>query len=297
MPKRWVVGGIWAISMTAGMWECVRHAAAEQPTKAVNIYTSSTAVEVGQQTGPEKIIISAVIITGNQRMSTEQVKVRLHTKPGDEYETSVVDNDVRELYKTGQFSNIAAWIRPDGATRAKIYFSVRELPNTVQKVTFIGNKHIKEKDLKDLTGVRESTPLNPNLNRQGCQKILEKYAEMGRSFAECHLIKGGDLADTEVVYQITEGPKYKVSDIQFKGNTFASVEQLKQKIPLQAGGIFHRTKSEAGFNELLTFYRDSGFRDVRISLERRRDSAPGAITLIYHIQEGPRYHIADDSQQ
>lgn len=297
MPKRWAVGGMWVVLMTAGMGACVRHAAAEQPTKPGKIHIPSTAVVIGQQTGPEKILISDVIITGNQRMSTKQIKARLHTQSSKEYDPAVVDDDVRELYKTGQFGNITTWLRPDGIDHAKIYFSVREWPNTVQKVTFLGAKHIKPEELHNITGVRPSTPLNPHLNRQGCRRILDRYAEMGRSFAECQLVKGGDVADTEVVYQITEGPKVRVSDIQFAGNAFASAAQFRQKIHLRVGSAYNREKAEAGINKLYSYYRDAGYRDVRIALEIKREPSPGEITMIYHIHEGPRYRNADDSQQ
>ncbi len=298
MPKRWVVGGIWAILMTAGIVACVRHAAAEQPTKPGNIYTPSPAVLVGQPTGPEKIIISDVIITGNQRMNTERVKVHLRAKPGDEYELSVVDEDVRELYKTGQFSNIGTLLQPDGTDHVKIYFSVRELPNMVQKVTFLGAKHIKPEELQNITGVRASTPLNPGLNRQGCQRILDKYAEMGRSFAECQLLKGGDLSDTEVVYQITEGPKVKVRDIKFVDDShFVSSARLLAQMKSsrqwyhRIGGKYNKQMAETDVGELNKYYRSFGYQDVRISLETQRSADGSEVTLIFHINEGPRYKI------
>jgi outer membrane protein insertion porin family len=191
MPKRWVVGGIWVVLMSAGFLTCIRNAAAEQPAK----------------------------------------------------------------------------------------------PGMVQKVTYLGAKHIPEKDLPNITGVRQGTPLNPLQTRQGCQKIMEKYFEQGRWLADCQLLKGGDPADTEVVFQITEGPKVKVSDIQFAGNAFASAAQLRQKIHLRGGATYNREAVEAGINELYTLYRDAGYRDVRIALEIKRDSAPGEVTLIYHIHE------------
>lgn len=237
---------------------------------------------------PGKLLISDVDISGNLRLTKEQIKVRLSTKVGEEYNPAKVDEDVRELYKTGQFSNIRTWQQQDGIDHVKVYFSVREMPNMVQKVTYLGAKHIKQDELQNITGVRTNTPLNHNLNRQGCQKILEHYAEMGRSFAECQLIKGGDVADTEVIYQITEGPKVKVRDIQFAGKTFTSAARLRQKIPLHVGGTYKRKAAEASIDELSAFFRAFGFQDVRIALETKRDSVPGEVTLIYHIHEGPR---------
>src|SRR5262249_36784172 len=164
---------------------------------------------------PEKLLVSDVIIQGNRRTSTEQIKVRLHTQAGKEYDPAALDEDVREMYKTRQFSNIQTFVEPDGPAKVKVYLSVADLPNQVQKVTFLGANHLKPEDLQKEIGVRPGTPLNPKLNEEGCQKILSKYEEQGRSFASCILVKGGQLGDAEVVYQITEGPKVKVRDIQF----------------------------------------------------------------------------------
>src|SRR5262249_56250277 len=102
---------------------------------------------------PEKLLVSDVIIQGNQRTSTEQIKVRLHTQAGKEYAPAALDEDVREMYKTRQFSNIQPLTEPDGPGKVKVYFLIRDLPNKVQKVTFLGAKHIKPEELRKETGI------------------------------------------------------------------------------------------------------------------------------------------------
>jgi outer membrane protein assembly complex protein YaeT len=246
-----------------------------------------------------KFLISDVIIHGNQRMTTEQIKMRLHTQVGQEYNKGVVDDDVRELYKTNQFSNIATWEEADGADRVKVFFTLREMPNLVQKVTFQGAKHIKPEELHTVTGVKAGMPLNPSLNLQGCQKILSKYEEMGRSFAHCTLVKGGSLADTEVVYEITEGPVLKVRDIQFIGNSFVSGSRLATQIKSShqwfglIGGTYNKQMADADIGELYKYYRTFGYLDVRVALETERSDDGSEVTLIFHIQEGQRYKILD----
>ena len=248
---------------------------------------------------PGKILISDVLINGNRRMSTEQIKALLHTKVGNEYSSGVIDDDVRTLYKTNQFSNISPSILADGPNRTKVYFSVREMPNKVQKVTFLGAKHIKEEELRKLSGINVDMTLNPNLNQKACQDILNKYMEMGRSFAFCKLIKGGDLADTEVVYQITEGPKVVVRDIQFIGNTFVSGARLATQIKSSKqlfhliGGNYNKAMVEADIGELFKYFKKFGFQDVRLSPEVQWSADGSEITIIYHVQEGVRYRIKD----
>ncbi|HEY7310496.1 MAG TPA: POTRA domain-containing protein, partial [Gemmataceae bacterium] len=197
------------------------------------------------------------------------------------------------------FSNIQTFTEPDGPGRVKVRMHFLDLPNKVQKVTFLGAKHLKEEDLRKATGVRIDMPLNPNLNRAGCQKILDKYAEQGRSFSSCELIKGGQLGDTEVIYSITEGPKVRVRDVQFIGNTFVSGARLATQIHSShawfhlPGGTFNRRMAEADVNELINYFKSFGYKDVKVSLETRPSTDGSEIALIFHIQEGVRQRPDD----
>lgn len=281
MAKRWIVGGIWAILMAASVLMCGRSATAEQPRTL------------------KKLLISDVVISGNHRMTTEKIKAHLQTQPGKEYNPSVVDDDVRDLYKTNQFRSIITYCKEDGPGKVKICFTLREVPNRVQKVTFLGVKHIKPDDLQNITGIRTGTRLDPNLNLQGCQKIIAKYQEMGRPFTCFALVKGGDLADTEVVYQINEGPKTKVREIKFIGNTFVSSARLATQLKSSPqwfhliGGTYNKQKADADVSVLYEYFRGFGYQDVSIALETQRSADDSEITMIFHIQEGLRYRVQD----
>ncbi|HEY7314638.1 MAG TPA: POTRA domain-containing protein, partial [Gemmataceae bacterium] len=88
--------------------------------------------------------VSDVVIQGSRRMSAEQIKVQLSTQVGKEFNPAALDEDVRKLYKTNQFSNIQTFTEPDGPGRVKVRMHFLDLPNKVQKVTFLGAKHLKE---------------------------------------------------------------------------------------------------------------------------------------------------------
>jgi outer membrane protein assembly factor BamA len=210
MLKRWLLAGGLAVIELA-VFQCI--VAARETPGSVD---------------PGEVRVSDVVIQGTKRMSIEQIKVHLRTQRGRKFDPSALDDDVRDLYKTQQFSNIQTLLQEDGPGRVKIFLNFRDLPSSVQKVTFQGAKHIKEEELCSITGVRPGMPLNPNLNRQGCQRILEKYEEMGRPSSRCTLVKGGKVDDTEVVYEITEGPKLKVRDTQFVGNSRIKGERLAE---------------------------------------------------------------------
>lgn len=276
MFKRWLLGGGMAVFVLT-VFQCIV-AARQTPGSAV----------------PEEIRVSDVIIRGTQGRSVEQIKVRLRTQPGRKFDSSALDGDVRDLYKTEQFCKILIHVQEDGAGRVKVFLILVALPNIVQKVTFLGAKHIKEEDLLMIAGVRPGMFISPDLNRQGCQRIVEEYAEMGRPFTRCTLVKGGELDDTEVVYEITEGPKLKVRDIQFVGNSLIKSERLTEMMRSspkwfhRIGRTYSREMGQSDRIELIKYIRAEGYPDVRVSLKSQRSSDGLGVTLIFHIKEGTR---------
>ncbi len=249
-----------------------------------------------------RVVVSDVIIQGNRVVSTENIKVQLKTRPGSEYSPAVVEEDVRTLYNTRQFGNVRADLRDDGPGRVRVYFLIRDYPQTVEKVTYQGAKHLSEDDLKGITEIREGQPLNPLQNRYACRRIVARLNEDGRPFASCQLLKGGEPGDTEVVFQITEGPQVTIRDIRFEGNTFVSgavlnthVQSSKEILHL-FGGKYNAAMVEADVAELEKYYRSFGFHDVKVSRELQWDPDGRYVVLVFHISEGLRYKVKDIPQ-
>jgi outer membrane protein assembly complex protein YaeT len=248
-----------------------------------------------------RVIISDVIIQGSRQMPAEQIRAQIKTRPGAEYVPEVMQEDVRTLYATRQFGNVTAEKQEDGPGRVKVYFTIRDHPTTVERVVYQGAKHLKEDDLQQLTGIRKGGPLNPIANKVACGKIVARYNEDGRPFATCDLLKGGEPGDTEVIFNITEGPKVKVKAIKFEGNTFVRGAVLATHLNsshaiLGLGGTYNPAMAEADVNELEKYYRSFGFQDVHVALERQWSPEPGFVTLVFHVHEGLRYHVKDVPQ-
>jgi outer membrane protein assembly complex protein YaeT len=282
MPRFWPTVFVWA-AVLAGLLLCRPSAPAQAPAPAA------------------RAIVSDILIEGNRLIPSEQIKVHLKTRIGSEYNPAVVEEDVRTLYATRQFANIVADKVDDGPGKVKVLFRFRDYPQTVEKVTYLGAKHLKEDELKELSMVREGTPLNPTTNHNACQRIVQRYNEQGRLFASCTLLKGADPADKEVIFNISEGDKVVVRNIRFVGNTFVSGGVLATHIATSRqwfhliGGVYNPGMVENDVNELIKYYRSFGFHDVKVSREIQwADHA--AIVLVFHIEEGLRYQVTDVPQ-
>ena len=97
---------------------------------------------------------------------------------------------------------------------------------------------------------RSATAPIPTKTRLALGQIQRLYQEKGYELAEVRLVEGGNIGDTKVVFQIFEGPKFKIASIDFKGNVFASDAQLWTKITSRkpilglVGGKYHRDMLE-----------------------------------------------------
>src|SRR5262249_2564139 len=156
----------------------------------------------------------------NRAMTGDQVRRLMQTRVGREYVPEVLQQDVRALFSTRQFANVWADKQDDGPGKVKVLVYVRDLATSVAKGTYVGNRASNAGELDDAANLRKGSPLNPAANKVACQRIVAKYNEEGRPFANCTLLKGADPGDSEVVFSITEGPKVRVRDISFTGHTF-----------------------------------------------------------------------------
>jgi len=251
---------------------------------------------------PAKIMIADVIVQGNRVIATQGITSQLTTKPGKEYQPAVIQEDVRKLMASKQFAHIDPRVEnlPDG--RVNIFFLVKEYPSVVQKVTYLGAKHLNEEELNQLTLVAKGKPLSPITNKLGCQAIVRRYNEQGRPFASCDLLKGGEPGDTEVVFNITEGPLVKVRSIQFKGQQFVSGPvlgthiQSSKKILGVFGGTYNAALADADVMKLEEYYKGHGFLDVHVSRELTWTQDGKEVDLVFHIKEGVRYQVQGPPQ-
>ena len=250
--------------------------------------------------GQNHEIVADVLIQGNVTVPTQQIKNQIKTRPGAEFSDATAQEDVRTLMLTKQFGNVEVVKQPAADGRVFVYFLIRDFPNLVQHIIYKGAKHPSNDDLDALHTIRVNTPLNPTANKLACLAIVRKYNEDGRPFAECHLLKGDKPGDTDVIFQITEGPKVTVKSISFMGNVFVSGGVLATHLDAMApvlglfGGGYNPQMVEHDIVNLQDYYKKFGFLDVRVSCERQWEPAGNEVNLIFHIQEGLRYTLKEN---
>jgi outer membrane protein assembly complex protein YaeT len=253
------------------------------------------------QTGKPKV--SDIRVQGNRINPSESILTKIQTRVGREFSPEQLGNDIRDLYKTRAFARVWADREDDGQGGVRVIIHVKEFPSLLRSVQYRGNVHLSKDDLDTVTNVRTGMPCNPYANKVACQRIIQRYHEEGRIYAACTLDSGNQDTDTEVIFNITEGPKIYISSISFTGNTFVSSDVLRQRINSSSMligwrvmGQYNAPMLEHDVGELIRYYRSYGYHDVRVSREIIPSKDSRSVDVVFHIQEGVRYKLENAPQ-
>lgn len=243
-------------------------------------------------------IIGDVVVEGNRRIATQRVLRVVDSQPGKEFSRAVLLEDVARLGGTRLFKNIGVRDEPLPDGRVRIVFSVTEYPNLVKEIVYRHAKHISEKDLEGLTGLRKGVPLDPVSNKSACFKIQDYLKEKGYYFANVVLEEGDKATDERIVFNITEGRIVRVRSTNFAGQEeLASAARLRTQIETSRsllgvlGGVFNPRQIDGDVMKLEEYYKANGYLNVRVARELKFTPDFSAVDITFHIQEGTRYKV------
>ena len=247
--------------------------------------------------------IAEVIVQGNRIRTTQEIQAKMNTRPGQRYSEVTAQEDVGRLLKEGWFPTngvqLATKARPDG--RISVYVQVTELPSTIQQITYRGADHFSRDDLDKMTGLRRGSPMSPAFNHAARQSLIRAYHEKGRYWTSVHLTKGGRIEDTEVIFDIAEGPIVKVGGVEFKffGPTSGDISTGRLRTQIQTsksilgliGGDFNPVLLEQDLSKLAEYYRNLGYLDARVQRELIWSDDHRTVKIVFHVEEGSRYRV------
>ena len=121
--------------------------------------------------------LSRVVISGNQRVEEEAIRVQLRSKAGTLLDPEAVDGDIRALYRMGFFENVEADVtEQDG--QAVLTYRVTERP-LIHELKIEGNKKLSKEDLDAALKVKPNTIFEPDKVRRGIDEAKKEYEKKG----------------------------------------------------------------------------------------------------------------------
>jgi outer membrane protein insertion porin family len=241
--------------------------------------------------------------------------------PFNEETEQAIVADFKRLWATNFLDDLSIEVRDvsfsNGVVGKVIVYNMEERQR-VKIVDYIGSDKVDqskiEEELRDKgIQIRLDSFIDPGTIRRVAGIVRDLYAGQGYMFAEVKpTIKdvAGGPKTVHVTFNISEGPKVRIRDLEFVGNQKVSDRRLARKMKENGRGWFSfllggRTYKEEKFGEdaeaVIEYYRDRGYIAAQVGqpdlkvLEDEEDGKTRWVQLRVPITEGERYKIGEFS--
>ncbi|RPH38442.1 MAG: outer membrane protein assembly factor BamA, partial [Planctomycetota bacterium] len=193
------------------------------------LLAQATAADEGAPT------VVAIEIAGNQYLQRETLLYYVTSKVGDPYDERQLRADFRRLWDTGFLDDLQVESFDETGGGKRVRFKVTERKR-IQIVDYRGSKElttstIEEALKKNDAQIKIDTFYDPAKARKVEAMIKEMLAQKGRPFGSVkHEAKNIGGSGQQLSFVIDEGPKAKVHEIAFDGNTVFSDDKLRGRM-------------------------------------------------------------------
>jgi outer membrane protein insertion porin family len=242
--------------------------------------------------------IQSITVVGTQRLEADTVRSYIRLRTGQPWTQVAADQALKDLYATELFADVA--VRNNAGA---VVIEVRENP-VVNRIILEGNKRIKNDKIEPEIKLAPRQIYSRSKVRADVARIIELYKRQGRFAAvvEPKLVQL-DQNRVDIVFEISEGPKSKVRQINIIGNDKFSDGQLRGEMVTKQARFYKFFSSGTSYDpdrlafdqqKLRQFYLTKGYADFRVVsavAELTPDKQDFIIT--YVVEEGDRYKFGD----
>ena len=252
-----------------------------------------------EQQGPPLIKSIEIQYVGPQIVTKDKIIDQMRSKVGHPYSESLVEQDIKALYKTNQVQNVRIFGQADGdGVKVMVVLQTRSLVNEIE---IEGATRIPAKTLRKKIELKINGPLSEEELQKARDKIIEAYQAKGFTDVEVkyNVETNEEHGTSRVIYTISEGVKGAISAIRFEGNKHFPEKVLRKQMKtkgktfysfIDKSGRLDETQLEQDVNAVKEYYQDHGYIDVEVK-EIRRERTNGKMTIVIVVQEGPIYRV------
>src|SRR6266849_9742699 len=216
---------------------------------------------------PSSGLISKIEIkhVGPASVSDELIRANIRVKVGDNYFRAATDDDVRNLYSTGQFYNIR--VVPDLTPTGVVLTYVLQGEPRLTEINFHGNKRFSDSKLRKKLSSKTGEPLDERKLFTDSQEIQKTYQKSGYPRTEVKPVSNviEESGRATATFEITESPKVKIVEVDFVGAKAFSQRKLRKVIKtrkhwmfswITGSGFLKDEQFEEDKEKLAEFYRN-----------------------------------------
>ena len=257
----------------------------------------------------EKPYVVRIFFKGNKELKREDISAKLAGLKYTILNADKIHKAIRELkaeYADKGFYNAKVDYKVDllEGNEAAIHFTIDEgKRGYIKKITFEGNEHIKSKKLKKaihtktrnwLSWLTGTGKLNREMLKMDVEMIKAAYYDEG--FLEVKvddpIIKiSKDGKSIYITFKIKEGPQYKVSSVDIRGDMLRPKKEMMKLVKTKAGSVYSSSVIRSDIATLTDLYSDQGYAYVDVNPITNLDKKNRTVKIVYDISKGEITHF------
>ena len=259
----------------------------------------------------EKPIVHSIQFKGNKEMDEEDLKELLKLKEFDflnfdqlgETLSSIKESYKEKGYSMAEVSYKLVPLKESSKVRLMIHINENQ-KILIKKINFIGQRHFSDSFFKRRMMTKEANLLsffsafgtyNPTLFERDLQMINYFYRDKG--YLQIHLEKPElsitpDQKEIYINIKIKEGPRFKMGEVEFKGDDLFSKEDVVDNLTLPESPYFSLSSLQRDVEWLARLYKDKGYAFVQVDPRIFPDNLEeDKIHILMEVKRGQRYTV------
>lgn len=186
----------------------------------------------------------------------------------------------------------------------RLVFKVRENDKVkVKKITFLGNKHLTDRELKSkmltqeggfFSGLSGSGQYKQEMFERDVQILRFAYYNQGYVQAKVDRPQVTVTPDKKNIYitiHVEEGEQYSVGDVDFAGDILFTKEELFEAIKIDKNGVFAYDVLQKDISELTAKYGDLGYAYANVIPRTRFNDKDRKVDLVFEFDKGSKVYF------
>jgi len=252
---------------------------------------------------PAGLTVDSVAVRGNQRVPPATIISTAGIRPGATLTAVQVQAAVRRLMATGAFAQVEVLVRESTPGRGTLVLQVAEHPY-IADIEFRGLESVSGNTVRDSVKLVRGGPLEPQKVKDAERLLRELLARKAVQLisVDTTLVPMPNAEGYRLVFNVREGNRLTLADIDFTGNTVFADEALVDAMKTKPEGFFwfrsgrfDREAFETDMRENLPeFYANRGYIDFQVLGDSLVvDPQTGKARLVVEVSEGPRYRLGE----
>ncbi|MSR59772.1 MAG: hypothetical protein EXS05_19395 [Planctomycetaceae bacterium] len=252
----------------------------------------------------ERPMVHSVEYKGNKKIKAKDLAELTGLKIGSPYDVGANKESARRIeshYHEKGFLHARVELEAGGSAEDRdVIFKIEEGPKVhVSAIRFKGNKEIAGDVLK--TQVKTKTRIlwvfggtfDPTTVPEDVAALKQYYHSLGYFDARIasKQLASDDKSKVTLEYQIAEGARFKVRNVQFVGNRVISEDDLRAKLRLLPNQYFNERFLTADKEKITAQYGELGRIFARIEADPLWPEESGLVDVVYKIDEDRPYRV------